>query len=62
MHAFKSHLLGFALSENPVRFNSTDGSNPYPENRPLNTNYYNQVSTDFEIEARFIAAGTQKQR
>lgn len=45
-----------------IRFNSTDGSNPYPENRPLNTNCYNQVSTDFETEARFIAAGIQKQR
>lgn len=45
-----------------IRFNPTDGSNPRPENRPLDTNYYNQVSTDFEIEARLTVAGIRKQR
>lgn len=62
MHALKSlttwasHFQKILL----IRFNPTDCSNPHPENRPLNTNYYNQVSTDFEIEARFIVAGLWK--
>lgn len=33
------------------QFNLTDHSNPHPENRPLNINYYNQVRTDFKADA-----------
>lgn len=66
MHAFKS-LTSWASQFQKIpliRFNPSDGSNPHPENRPLNTNYYNQVSQIWllEIEARFILAGIRKQR
>lgn len=44
------------------QFNLTDHSNPHPENRPLYINHYNQVSTDFKIDARFIIAGIWKQK
>lgn len=45
-----------------AQFNLTDHSNPHPENRPLYINYYNQVSTDFKIDDRFIVAGIWKHK
>lgn len=62
MNAFRSLDSQASHFQKIPQFNLTDHSSPHNENRPLNTNYYNQVSTDFKIDAKFIVCSIWKQK
>lgn len=62
MNAFRSLNSQASHFQKIPQYNLTDHSNPQPENRPLNINYYNQVSTDSKTDAQFIVAGKWRQK
>lgn len=57
MNAFRSLNSQASHVQKIPQFNLTNHFSPHNENRPLNTNYYNQMITFFKIDARFIVGG-----